>query len=153
MADFSGTPHLQSGLAGSHILGALLAILLLSFLALDVLTLYSLRAACSTVCCRPPVRPACIRHDLKPSPRHSARAWLSPKCRATINGKYRLCRPPPRPLPGMAGPRLSTKDGPPLPRAGKPCKPSRQTATAPASTRRTRYICTWCMPIRLDHYP
>lgn len=43
MADFSGTPHLQSGLAGSHILGALLAILLLSFLALDVLTLYSLR--------------------------------------------------------------------------------------------------------------
>ena len=43
MADFFRPSFLQSGLAGSHILGALLAIILLSLLALDVLTLYSLR--------------------------------------------------------------------------------------------------------------
>lgn len=43
MADSFSSPHPQSGLAGSHIVGALLAIILLSWLVLDVLTLYSLR--------------------------------------------------------------------------------------------------------------
>ena len=43
MADFSSSSHRQAGLAGSHLLGALLAILLLSWLVLDALTLYSLR--------------------------------------------------------------------------------------------------------------
>ena len=43
MADFSSSLHRQAGLAGSHLIGALLAILLLSWLVLDVLTLYSLR--------------------------------------------------------------------------------------------------------------
>ncbi|MCH1880826.1 hypothetical protein MJ863_14665 [Alcaligenes ammonioxydans] len=43
MADFFLSSHRQSGLAGSHILGALLAMILLSWLVLDVLTLYSLR--------------------------------------------------------------------------------------------------------------
>ncbi len=43
MADFSSSSHRQAGLAGSHLTGALLAILLLSWLVLDVLTLYSLR--------------------------------------------------------------------------------------------------------------
>lgn len=43
MADFFSSLHRQSGLAGSHIMGALLAIILLSWLVLDVLTLYSLR--------------------------------------------------------------------------------------------------------------
>ncbi|WP_235332511.1 hypothetical protein [Alcaligenes faecalis] len=43
MADSFSSPHPQSGLAGAHIMGALLAIILLSWLVLDVLTLYSLR--------------------------------------------------------------------------------------------------------------
>ncbi|MBH0310332.1 hypothetical protein I7E32_08110, partial [Alcaligenes faecalis] len=43
MADSFSSPQHQSGLAGAHIMGALLAIILLSWLVLDVLTLYSLR--------------------------------------------------------------------------------------------------------------
>ena len=43
MADFHSSHLRQSGLAGVHLIGALLAIMLLSWLVLDVLTLYSLR--------------------------------------------------------------------------------------------------------------
>lgn len=135
-------------------MGALLAIILLSWLVLDVLTLYSFCAyAYSTVCYRPHARPACIMPSLKPLPWHSAKHWPLPTCPYTISGKSRFCLPQRRLLCSTASPPGSIRGVPVLPKAGRRCKTGKPATAAPASTRPTHCTCTCSMPISQGLFP